>query len=129
MTSILTIGLGAFFGSLIRWQLGVYLNHLFPTLPLGTLCANLVGSFFMGAMLFLTTEHTYFSYEVRLGIITGFLGSLTTFSTFSAEALQLLARQEFLWLGMLGLFHVGGALGMAVAGYGIAKLIFHSLGG
>lgn len=129
MTSMMTLGLGAFLGAIIRWQLGAYFNPLFPTLPLGTLFANLVGSFLMGAMVFLTTEHAFFSYEARLGMITGFLGSLTTFSTFSAEVLLLLSKQEYAWLWIMGVSHVGGSIGMVAAGYALTKLIFQSLGG
>lgn len=129
MIAVLSVGAGAFLGACLRWLLGIQFNALLPTLPLGTLCANLSGSLLMGCMLFLTTEHAFFSYEARLGIITGFLGSFTTFSTFSAEALHLFAKQEFLWLCLLILAHVAGSLLMVAAGYTLAKFIFQSAGG
>lgn len=128
MQSVISIGFGAIFGALLRWKLGDYYNHIFPTLPLGTLAANLLGSFLMGALIFLSTEHSFLPQEVRLGIITGFLGSLTTFSTFSAEAFILFSRQEFYWLIALVGLHVGGSFLMVVAGYALLKFIHHLVG-
>lgn len=126
---MMSIGIGAVLGALLRWKLGEYFNPLFPIVPLGTLIANLLGSFVIGGFIFFTTEHSYFSYEVRLGIVTGFLGSLTTFSTFSAEALVLFSRQELLWLLALIFLHVGGSLCMVAAGYALSKLTFQWIGG
>lgn len=129
MQSAISIAIGAIFGAYLRWKLGEYYNHVFPTLPIGTLAANLIGSFLMGTVIFLTIEHAFFPQEVRLGIITGFLGSLTTFSTFSAEALTLFSRQEHFWLMALIGLHVGGSILMVGAGYASSKLIFQSIGG
>ncbi|CUI16836.1 crcB Protein [Candidatus Protochlamydia naegleriophila] len=128
MQSLISIGIGAIFGALLRWKLGESYNHVFPTLPIGTLIANLLGSFLMGMLIFLTTDHSFLSQEVRLGIITGFLGSLTTFSTFSGEALMLFSRQEYLWLFALVGLHVGGSLIMVCMGYLILKFIHQSIG-
>lgn len=125
MTSVISIGLGAIFGALLRWKMAEHLNFVFPTIPIGTLLANLLGCFVMGSLIFLTREHSFFPYEVRLGLITGFLGSLTTFSTFSAEALNLFARQELSWLSLLIALHVGGSILMAALGYSLTKLFFH----
>ncbi len=122
--SIASIGIGAVLGALLRWGCGMLMNPLFPTLPMGTLFVNLAGSFLMGMMVLLAVEHTYFSYEMRLAVITGFLGSLTTFSTFSAEAFTLLLRQEFLWFLALGFLHTGGSIAMVFAGYALGKLLF-----
>lgn len=129
MQSVLSISIGAILGALMRWRLGEYFNHFFPTLPMGTLIANLVGSFLMGLVIFFSLEHMLLSYNVRLGFATGFLGSLTTFSTFSGEAFTLLAKQEFLWFSTLVLLHVGGSIAMVILGYMISKLIFQSVGG
>lgn len=129
MQSIISISTGAILGALIRWKLGEYFNHLFPTLPMGTLIANLMGAFLMGLVLFFSIEHSFFTYNVRLGFITGFLGSLTTFSTFSGEAFVLISKQEFFWLLTLILLHVGGSIFMVILGYIISKMIFQSLGG
>jgi len=126
--SLISIGIGAVFGALLRWKLGEYYNQIFPTLPIGTLIANLLGSFLMGAIIFLTTEHSFFPQDIRLGIITGFLGSLTTFSTFSAEALTLFSQQENLWFLILIGLHVGGSILMVSAGYAFLKIIYQSIG-
>lgn len=125
MYSVLSIGIGAFLGALFRWKISMHLNHIFPTLPFGTLVVNLLGCFLMGIAIFLTVEHTFFSYEMRLGLITGFLGSLTTFSTFSAEALNLFFKQQYFWLGLLIALHVFGAICMVIAGYALTKIILN----
>jgi fluoride exporter len=91
---ILAVGGGAAIGAWLRWWLGILLNPLFPTLPLGTLAANLVGGLLMGFAMELLTRHAILMPEVRLLITTGFLGGLTTFSTFSAEIVTLLMRKE-----------------------------------
>lgn len=83
----------------------------------------------MGAFLFFTTKHAFLSYEVRLAVITGFLGSLTTFSTFSAEALELISKQELLWFSALVGLHVGGSILTAALGYAFSKFIFQTIGG
>ncbi|MBN9377492.1 MAG: fluoride efflux transporter CrcB [Chlamydiales bacterium] len=129
MQSMMSIAIGAVLGALLRWKLGEYFNPSFPPLPLGTLIANLLGSFIIGGFIFFTTEHSFFSYEVRLGVVTGFLGSLTTFSTFSAEALVLFSKQEIFWLMALIFLHVGGSLCMVAAGYALSKLTFQWVGG
>lgn len=129
MHSIISISIGAIAGALIRWKLGDYFNHLFPTIPIGTLIANLTGAFLMGLMIFLSVEHSFFSYNVRVGFVTGFLGSLTTFSTFSGEAFILLAKQEFIWFAILVSSHVFGSICMVILGYMISKLILQAIGG
>lgn len=129
MQPIISISVGAIIGALIRWKLGVYFNQLFPTIPMGTLIANLTGSFLMGIFIFFSIEHALLSYNVRMGFITGFLGSLTTFSTFSGEAFMLLSKQEFLWCMILILIHVIGSILMVFAGYMIIKLISQNFGG
>lgn len=114
--SLLAVGLGAAFGAWVRWGLGIVLNPLFPTLPLGTLTANLVGGLLMGFAVELITRHAIMSPELRLFATTGFLGGLTTFSTFSAEITTLLLRREWMW-GVLGVIaHVTGSLLMTVVG-------------
>ncbi len=71
--------------SRLRWGLGALLNPVFPTLPLGTLAANLVGGLLMGVAMAVLDHFQALAPEVRLLVTTGFLGGLTTFSTFSAE--------------------------------------------
>lgn len=129
MQAVISISIGAILGALLRWKLGEYFNHFFPTIPLGTLTANLFGSLLMGIIIFLAFNHSFFSYDIRLGITTGFLGSLTTFSTFSAEAFTLISRQEIFWLTTLIGLHVGGSIIMVVMGYAASKLIYNLIGG
>jgi CrcB protein len=97
---------GAGFGAVLRWLLSLWLNPVLPTLPLGTLAANLLGGFLVGVATSLFTSSAALAPEWRLFAITGFLGGLTTFSTFSAEVVTLLARQQYLW----GIAAIGGHL-------------------
>lgn len=87
---ILTISLGAALGALLRWQLGLRLNTLFPSLPPGTLTANLIGGYIIGLAVAYFAQAPNIAPEWRLLIVTGFCGGLTTFSTFSAEVVTLL---------------------------------------
>ena len=113
--SFLAIFGGAGFGALLRWQLGAWLNPVFPTLPLGTVAANLIGGLLIGLTNSLLTHYSELAPEWRLLIITGFLGGLTTFSTFSLEAVTLLSRQEYGWaLGHIGIHLIGSLFFTAV---------------
>ena len=80
---------GASIGAILRWWLGSMLNPIFPSIPLGTLAANIVGGFLMGIFMGLIRNHLFLPEPARLAITTGFLGGLTTFSTFSAETVKL----------------------------------------
>ncbi|MGB2679770.1 MAG: fluoride efflux transporter CrcB [Candidatus Competibacter sp.] len=122
--AFLAIGSGAAAGAWLRWVLGLWLNPLFPTLPLGTLAANLLGGFLMGMAMQLLLEHAVLPPELRLAITTGFLGGLTTFSTFSAETVTLLLRQEYLWTLALVLIHVIGSVTMTLLGIIVMKSLF-----
>lgn len=121
--AFLSIGAGAATGAWLRWWLGILLNPLFPTLPLGTLVANLLGGFLMGMAMQLLMQHAVLPPELRLAITTGFLGGLTTFSTFSAETVTLLLRQEYLWTLVIVLVHVLGSVGMTLLGILAMKLL------
>jgi CrcB protein len=114
--AFLAIGLGAASGAWLRWGLGLLLNPVFPTLPLGTLAANLLGGFLMGMAMQFLLEHAVLPPEMRLAITTGFLGGLTTFSTFSAETVTLLLREEYLWTLAIVLVHVIGSVMMTLLG-------------
>jgi CrcB protein len=118
------VGAGAAIGAWLRWGLGAWLNPRFPTLPLGTLSANLVGGLAMGIVMELATRHALLSPEARLFVTTGFLGGLTTFSTFSAEAATLVTRGEWLWAAGLIASHVVGSILLTLAGLGLARLAF-----
>ncbi|MBE0546653.1 MAG: fluoride efflux transporter CrcB [Rubrivivax sp.] len=115
---------GAGCGALLRWWLGAWLNPVFPTLPLGTLAANLIGGLLVGAASTFFTHNAGLSPEFRLLIITGFLGGLTTFSTFSAEVMTLIGRQEYAWaLGAAGA-HLVGSLFLTGIGILVANAVF-----
>ncbi|MBC3958103.1 MULTISPECIES: fluoride efflux transporter CrcB [Pseudomonas] len=116
LKSLIVIAVGASLGAWLRWLLGIKLNALFPTIPPGTLVANMVGGYIIGlAIAFLAASPTL-SPEWRLLIITGFCGGLTTFSTFSAETVVLIQQGRLLWaLGSISL-HVMGSLAMTAAG-------------
>ncbi|MBP9566366.1 MAG: fluoride efflux transporter CrcB [Sulfurospirillum sp.] len=115
-TTLLAIFTGAGLGALLRYFLGLKLNSLYPFIPLGTLGANLLGGYLIGVAIAFFASHSALSPEWRLFIITGFLGGLTTFSTFSAEMLALLQEGRLaLGFGAI-LLHVIGSIVMAFLG-------------
>ncbi|MDR2614705.1 MAG: fluoride efflux transporter CrcB [Candidatus Accumulibacter sp.] len=114
--SIVAIAAGAVLGALLRWQLGHRLNALFPSLPPGTLAANLIGAYIIGLAIAFFSSYPAISPEWRLLIVTGFCGGLTTFSTFSGEILVLLQHgQAFLAAAAIAV-HVAGSVLMTFAG-------------
>jgi CrcB protein len=113
---IVAVGGGAAIGAWLRWGLGVLLNPLFPTVPLGTLSANLLGGLLMGFAMELIARHAVLTPELRLLVTTGFLGGLTTFSAFSAEIITLLMRKEYLWGAIATASHLVGSLAMTILG-------------
>jgi fluoride exporter len=119
----LAVGAGAALGAWLRWGLGALLNPVFPTLPLGTLAANMIGGYLMGVALAVLTHFAALPAELRLLVTTGFLGGLTTFSTFSAEATTLLARQQTGWAAALIAAHVTGSILLTLAGIGSVRLL------
>jgi CrcB protein len=119
----MAVGGGAAAGAWLRWWLGILLNPVFPTLPLGTLAANLLGGFLMGLAMAVLSRFEALAPEVRLLITTGFLGGLTTFSTFSAEATTLLARQQNGWAAALIAAHVTGSIAMTFAGIACMRFV------
>jgi len=123
-SGLLAVGSGAAMGAWLRWLLGMLLNPVFPTLPLGTLAANLIGGLLMGFAMELLTRHAVLPAEVRLLVTTGFLGGLTTFSTFSAEVVTLLFRRELFW-GVIAVgAHVIGSLVMTIAGILLVRALY-----
>lgn len=120
--SIFAISIGASAGAVLRWLLGRSLNTFFPLIPPGTLAANLLGGYLIGMALAVFTALPNLSPEWRLLIITGFLGGLTTFSTFSAEVATLLQQGRILWAGAAISIHVIGSLFMTLLG--MATVVF-----
>jgi fluoride exporter len=120
-TGFLAVGVGGALGCWLRWGLAIMFNPLFPNLPLGTLAANLAGALLMGVTLGVFDHFTALPMEARLLVATGFLGGLTTFSTFSAEATGLLLREQYGWFAA----HIGsnlvGSIAMTIAGLFITR--------
>ncbi len=114
--SFLAVGVGAALGAWLRWGLGLWLNPVLPDLPFGTLAANLAGGYLIGLAVAFFTQHPGLSPEFRLLVITGFLGGLTTFSTFSAETITLLLRGQYAWGSAIIVTHLGGSLLMTIFG-------------
>ncbi len=113
--TVLAICTGASTGALLRWQLGLWLNPG-GALPWGTLAANWLGAYAIGLMVVVAQQHPQLDPVWRLAIVTGLLGALTTFSTFSAEAIGLLQQGRLFWaLGHSGL-HLAGSLLLTWAG-------------
>jgi CrcB protein len=123
ISAFLAIGFGAAFGAWLRWGLGLWLNPLFPTLPYGTLAANLIGGYLVGLAIVFFTQHPGLPPEWRLFAITGFLGGLTTFSTFSAEVFTLISRNQLGWALTSASAHLFGSLAMTALGVWTFKLI------
>jgi CrcB protein len=112
----MAVGVGAMLGAWMRWGLSAALNAIVPNLPLGTLASNLIGGYLIGVALEFFLQHLLVPAEWRLFVITGFLGSLTTFSTFSAEAVALLSQHHYGWAMLLIGSHLAGSIAMTVLG-------------
>ena len=121
--SIFVISFGASAGAISRWLLGLAFNALFPPVPLGTLAANLIGGYciglFMGVCAFLPS----IAPKWRLLVVTGFLGALTTFSAFSAEAVMLLQQGHFAVAAGAAALHIFGSLAMTFLGIASFSLV------
>jgi len=114
--SVVAICVGASVGALRRWWLGAQLNSLFPTIPPGTLTANLVGGYIIGAAIAFFATYSAIAPEWRLLVITGFCGGLTTFSTFSAEIVTLMQQGRAVWALGAAAAHLFGSVLMTLAG-------------
>ncbi len=115
-TAALAIATGAALGALARWGLANALNGLFPQLPPGTLVANLVGGYGIGLAMAVFAQAPQLPPEWRLFVITGFLGGLTTFSTFSAEVVTALQQGRTGWALATAGGHLAGSVLMTLAG-------------
>ena len=115
-SGFIAVGVGAALGAWLRWWLGIALNAVAPNLPLGTLAANLIGGYLVGVAIEVFSQQGALPVEMRLLVITGFLGGLTTFSSFSAEAVGLLMGSRYAWAILLISSHLVGSIVMTVAG-------------
>ena len=123
---VLVISLGSALGALLRWGLGNQFNSLFPTVPPGTLAANLIGGYIIGLAIACFASAPNIAPEWRLLIITGFCGGLTTFSTFSAEVVTLLQQGRLSWaMGAIAI-HVSGSLLATLLGLASWQWLRHS---
>lgn len=116
LQSIIAISIGAAVGAVSRWLLALGLNAIWAAMPLGTLAANLIGGYLVGLASSFFGAHADLPIELRLLVITGFLGGLTTFSTFSAEVIEILQSgaymRAFLTIGL----HLLGSLALTILG-------------
>lgn len=123
MLSIIAICIGASAGALARWQLGLWLSTPGSLLPWGTLTANLAGGYLIGVLVAVFQSNPHLDPAWRLALITGFLGALTTFSSFSAEVVAMLQQTRYaLALGTAAL-HLFGSLVLTVAGIKSVELV------
>lgn len=122
--SVLAISAGASVGAVLRWGVGKVLNSLWSAIPLGTLAVNVVGGFCIGIALRIFTLYPGLAPEWRLLVITGFLGGLTTFSTFTAEIGLLLQEERTISAITSIILHVGGSL----AAFFLGILLTRNLG-
>lgn len=123
LASILAISAGASAGAVLRWLLGMSLNAMFPAIPPGTLAANLIGGYLIGVAMAVFADHPGLPPEWRLLVVTGFLGGLTTFSTFSAEVTTLIQQGRLLWASAAIGVHVTGSLALTLLGLASVKLL------
>ncbi len=114
--SLVAIGIGAAFGAWLRWWLGLRLNPVLAQMPLGTLAANLLGGYLVGVAVAFFAFRPELPAEVRLFVVTGFLGGLTTFSSFSAEVVHLIDTARYAWAAGAAALHLCGSLSMTALG-------------
>lgn len=117
MQNFIAVGAGAAAGAWLRWWLSLALNPLFAGFPLGTLVANLVGGLLMGVALGMLQAMPEIPAHLRLLLTTGFLGGLTTFSSFSGEVFALFESGETGWALAAMAAHVLGSLAMTALGW------------
>ncbi len=119
---LLAVFVGGGFGACLRFALGEGLNRLLPQMPLGTLAANLIGGYLVGVLIAFFAWRSDLSVLWRLALITGFLGGLTTFSTFSAEVVNAIARGEMAWALATAFAHLAGSLLLTALGLATVRM-------
>ena len=117
------IALGATLGAWMRWGLSLWLNPRVAQFPLGTLASNLIGGYLIGIAVAWFSAHPALTPEWRLFVITGFLGGLTTFSTYSVEVVQLLQSGRLAMAGVLALIHLTGSLLLTILGFATYRML------
>lgn len=115
--SFAAVGLGAALGAWLRWGLGLWLDSLHGFVQVGTLATNLLGGYLVGLALAFFTAQPDLAPQWRLFVVTGFLGGLTTFSSFSGESVTLLQRGEVGWALAHTALHLLGSLLLCAAGF------------
>lgn len=123
LPAILAICIGASLGALSRWGLGLWLNTPGAFLPWGTLAANVIGGYLIGLAIALLQAWPHLDPAWRLAVVTGFLGALTTFSTFSAEVVNLLTQGRLGHALVVAVLHLAGSLTMTWLGLRSAALL------
>jgi CrcB protein len=123
--SILAVGIGGALGSLLRWVLGLRLNGLFPDLPLGTLASNLIAGYVIGVAIAFFARMPSLSADWRLFVITGLMGGLSTFSTFSAEVVSHLQNGRLGWAAGEIAIHVCASVVMTTLGFATIAVLMH----
>ena len=116
---IFAVAFGSAVGGVSRWRVQSWLNERWAGFPLGTLVVNCVGGLLIGMALAWFARSP--NETLRLLVITGFLGGLTTFSSFSGESLSLLQRGDFFWAAAHALAHLLGALLFCAAGFRLVE--------
>ncbi len=114
---LLAVGGGSVIGGWLRWGLSVWLNGRHANFYWGTFAANAIGGLLVGLAVAYFSRHLELAPEWRLAIITGFLGGLTTFSSYSAEVVGLMERGEFAWAGVVAISHLAASLLLTALGF------------
>jgi len=121
--SWLAVGAGAAIGAWLRWGLALWLGNVHAHVQGGTLAANLIGGYLIGFALGFFSSHPHLPPEWRLFIVTGFLGGLTTFSSFSGESVALLQRGDYGWAMAHTLLHLAGSILLCIAGFATWRVL------
>ena len=125
LPALFAVFIGAGFGACLRFALGESLNRMLPAMPLGTLAANLIGGYLVGVAVAFFAWRTELSPLWRLALITGFLGGLTTFSTFSAEVINAFTRGEPGWALAIAATHLIGSLLLTLLGLASVRMLLN----
>ena len=123
MQAVLAICFGASLGALARWQLGLWLSPSGALIPWGTLAANLIGGYAIGVCVGVFQALPQLDPVWRLALVTGFLGALTTFSSFSAEVVAMLQEARYLLALFTAVLHLAGSLVLTVLGLKTVSMV------